>query len=47
MEFSEVNMPIIAQVAEGFYDVFFVLKNENAPSKSVAAIDWIRFDLRE
>ena len=47
MEFSEVNVPLPVMDSAGFYDVYFVLKNENAPSKSVAAVDWVRFDLRE
>jgi hypothetical protein len=47
MEFTEVNVPLNALVTGAFQDVYFVLKNENAPSKLVAAIDWVRFDLIE
>ena len=47
MEFVEVNIPISVAVQDGFHDVYFVLINENDPSKSVAAVDWVRFDLRE
>jgi cytochrome c len=47
MEFVEVNVPLSVPAQEGFYDLYFVLKNENAPSKLVAAVDWVRFDLRE
>ncbi len=47
MEFMEVNVPLSVPAQEGFYDLYFVLKNENAPSKMVAAVDWVRFDLRE
>ncbi len=47
MEFSEVNVPLNAPVTSEFQDVYFVLKNEDAPSKLVAAIDWVRFDLIE
>jgi hypothetical protein len=46
MEISEVNMPLLTTAFEGFQDLYFVLKNENNPSKSVAAVDWVRFDLR-
>lgn len=47
MEFVELNIPITVAMQEGFHDVYFVLKNENDPSKPVAAVDWVRFDLRE
>ena len=47
MEFTEVNVSLSAPADGGFYDLFFVLKNENDPSKAVAAVDWVRFDLRE
>lgn len=47
MEFAEVSVALPATVPQGFQDIYFVLKNENAPSKLVAAVDWVRFDLRE
>lgn len=47
MEFVEVNVPITAIADGAFHDVYFVLKNENDPSKLVTAVDWVRFDLRE
>ncbi len=47
MEFAEVNMPLVAVADGGFHDLYFVFKNENSPSKAVAAVDWVRFDLRE
>lgn len=38
----------INQAADGrFHDLFFVVKNENSPAQAVAAVDWIRFDLRD
>jgi hypothetical protein len=46
MEFTEVNVPLNAVPDSDFHDLYFVLKNENSPSKPVAAIDWVRFDLR-
>lgn len=46
MEFLEVNLPLSTPSVEGFQDVYFVLKNEQNPSKSIAAVDWVRFDLR-
>ena len=47
MEFTEVNIPLASVANAGFHDLYFVLKNENDPSKLVAAVDWVRFDLRE
>ena len=47
MEFVEVSIPLTTAARPGFHDLYFVLKNENDPSKSVAAVDWVRFDLRE
>ncbi|MFN0177035.1 MAG: carbohydrate-binding protein [Saprospiraceae bacterium] len=47
MEFTEVNIPLSETVHSGFYDIYLVFKNENEPSKAVAAVDWVRFDLRE
>lgn len=46
MAFSEVSVPISGPTDGAFHDVYFVLKNENEPSKPVAAVDWVRFDLR-
>ncbi len=46
MEFTEVNVPLNGVPDGDFHDLYFVLKNENSPSKPVAAIDWVRFDLR-
>jgi cytochrome c len=47
MEFVEVSVPLLASTDDAFHDVYFVLKNENDPSKPVAAVDWVRFDLKE
>jgi len=47
MEFAEATISISETVHPGFHDVYFVFKNENDPSKAVAAVDWVRFDLRE
>ena len=47
MEFVEISTPLSTAVRTGFHDLYFVLKNENDPSKAVAAVDWVRFDLRE
>ncbi len=46
MTFTEVNIPLEAVNDGSFHDLFFVLKNENAPSKPVIAVDWVRFDMR-
>ena len=46
MEFMELNVPLQTPAGGAFHDVYFVLKNENDPSKPVAAVDWVRFDLR-
>ncbi|MFN0215133.1 MAG: ThuA domain-containing protein [Saprospiraceae bacterium] len=47
MEFVEINIPIVAAASDRFQDIYIVLKNENDPSKAIAAVDWVRFDLRE
>jgi cytochrome c len=47
MEFAEITAPITDPGDHQFHDLYFVLKNENAPSKPVAAIDWVRFDLKD
>ncbi len=47
MEFVEVSAPLTGTAEEGFHDLYFVFKNETNPSKSVAAVDWVRFDLRD
>jgi cytochrome c len=47
MGFTELNLPLSNAPTDGkFRDVYFVLRNENNPSQPVAAIDWVRFDLR-
>lgn len=46
MEFMELNVPLQTPADGAFHDVYFVLKNENDPSRPVAAVDWVRFDLR-
>lgn len=46
MQFSEVDIPVNAPADGKFHNLFFVMKNQNAPSKAVAAVDWVRFDLR-
>ena len=41
----EVQMPL-ARPADGrFHDLYFVLKNENFPSRTVGAVDWVRFEM--
>jgi cytochrome c len=48
MRFSEVTIPLDERLADGaFHDLYFVFKNESAPSQLVAAVDWVRFDLRD
>ncbi len=47
MEFVEVSVPLLDSTDDAFHDVYFVFKNENNPSKPVAAVDWVRFDLKE
>lgn len=44
MKFTEVNIPLEAVTDGAFHDLYFVLKNENTPSKPVIAVDWVRFD---
>jgi cytochrome c len=46
MPFAEIAAPITDLGGGKFHDLYFVLKNENNPSKAVAAMDWVRFDLR-
>jgi cytochrome c len=46
MAFYEISMPLNAPNDGRFYDLYFVLKNENKPSERVAAVDWVRFDLK-
>lgn len=47
MPFVEISAPITRKDDGKYHDVYFVLKNENAPSKAVGAVDWVRFDLME
>ena len=47
MEFVTVDAALVATSDGKFHDVYFVLKNEKAPSKAVGAVDWVRFDMRE
>jgi cytochrome c len=46
MTFAEVNIPLETVTDGTFHDLYFVLKNENNPSKPVIAVDWVRFDMR-
>jgi cytochrome c len=46
MPFTEIAAPLTDPGDGQFHDLYFVLKNENNPSKPVAAVDWVRFDLR-
>jgi cytochrome c len=46
MEFAEIAAPVTDPGDGKFHDLYFVLKNENNPSKAVGAVDWVRFDLR-
>ena len=45
MEFAEIAASLTEQGDGKFHDLYFVLKNENNPSKAIAAVDWVRFDL--
>jgi cytochrome c len=46
MEFTEVTLPLKEIPKNGkFYDLYFVLKNEDNPSQQVTAVDWVRFNL--
>lgn len=47
MEFAETNVPLNRTNDRKFHDVYFVFKNERNPSRSIGAIDWVRFDLVE
>ena len=51
MQIQEVRLPVQIPagykppaIQEGFFDLYFVLRNEAAPSEQIAAVDWIRFD---
>ncbi len=46
MQFEEIYIPLDTQAMSGFQDLYIVLKNESNPSQPVAALDWIRFELR-
>jgi Carbohydrate binding module (family 6) len=46
MEFTEVAAQLTEPSDGKFHDLYFVLKNENAPSKAVGAVDWVRFDMK-
>lgn len=45
MRFAELNIPMSQAPPKGFHNLYFVLKNEKFPSQSVAAVDWVRFEL--
>ncbi|MCC7506867.1 MAG: ThuA domain-containing protein [Saprospiraceae bacterium] len=41
----EVQMPLTRPADGRFHDLYFVLKNENFPSRTVGAVDWVRFEM--
>jgi hypothetical protein len=46
MTITEINIPIRQDLTDKkFHDLYIVLRNENAPSQPVGALDWIRFEL--
>ncbi|MCB9332317.1 MAG: ThuA domain-containing protein [Lewinellaceae bacterium] len=48
MEFTQITLPLAQSawpVDRSFHDFYFVFKNENNPSKQVAVVDWVRFNL--
>ena len=46
-EFAEALIPLEApKNGRAFQDLYFVIRNEKAPAEPVAALDWLRFDLR-
>lgn len=48
MEFSEAVIPVNQRLwphGHACQDLYFVLKNENYPSRQVGVVDWIRFNL--
>jgi cytochrome c len=47
MEFVAIDAALQTTGDGKFHDLYFVLKNEKAPSKAVGAVDWVRFDMRE
>ncbi len=47
MSVAEFPMPLTLPPDGRFHDLYFVLKNENFPSRTVAAVDWLRFEMRK
>lgn len=45
MTFLEKTLTLSIPADGQFHDLYFVFKNENEPSKPVAAVDWVRFNL--
>ncbi|HRI59514.1 MAG TPA: PQQ-dependent sugar dehydrogenase [Saprospiraceae bacterium] len=45
MEFLERTLTISTPADGQFHDLYFVFKNESNPFQSIAAVDWIRFNL--
>jgi cytochrome c len=46
MRHAEVTVPIAPGHADGrFHNLFIIVRNPKSPSESVAAIDWVRFEL--
>ncbi len=45
MEFYELILPVTRPPDGKFHDLYFVVKNENNPSRPVMAVDWLRFNL--
>jgi cytochrome c len=46
MQFAEVNVPIPSGAADGkFHTLYFIFRNEKAPSQPIVAVDWVRFEM--
>lgn len=46
MTFSEATLPLNYTPTGRFHDLYFVAKNPQSPSQTVAVVDWVRFDLK-
>jgi hypothetical protein len=47
MEFMVRMLTATAPADDRFHDIYFVFKNENALSRPVAAVDWVRFNVQQ
>jgi cytochrome c len=43
--YSEVSIPVQWKPDGRYHDVYLVIRNENAPSQAVVALDWVRFEM--